>query len=287
MSAFRTALSAVILSSAIATQTPGPSAQPSISATPWAEAHAARVRLVAGRTKVANDHYLAGLEIVMADGWKTYWRMPGDSGVPPTFDWTGSTNVAATKVLYPAPMRMPEAGGEAVGYKQSVLLPIDIKPQDPTKPIVLKLTLEFGVCREICIPATATLDLSIPAAPAGPPAPEIAAAIERVPRPQQSRRKGDPDLKSVSVSRDGPSPKLTIEASFVGAANGADVFIEAPEGLYVPMPKRVVEEAVGAAGVVRFETDLGRDLAQDLKGKTLTLTLVSQAGATEAQWTFP
>jgi DsbC/DsbD-like thiol-disulfide interchange protein len=284
MSSFRTAISAVILSSAVIAPVPGPSAQTSISATPWTELHASRVRLVAGRAKSAKGHYLAGLEIVMADGWKTYWRMPGDSGVPPTFDWAGSANIASTKVLYPAPTRMPEAGGVAIGYKQAVLLPIEITPQDASRPVVLKLALEFGVCREICIPATANFDLPVPAAPAGAPAPEIAAALERVPRPQQSRRKSDPDLKRVAVSGDGQSPKLTIEASFAGSATDADVFIEAPDGLYVPVPKRV---ATDTAGVVRFETDLGRGLAQDLKGKALTLTLVSEAGATEAQWNFP
>jgi DsbC/DsbD-like thiol-disulfide interchange protein len=278
---FQAALSAVILSFAV--QALAPPARANIAATPWTEVHTARVRLVASRTRAANGHYLAGLEIVMADGWKTYWRMPGDAGVPPTFDWAGSANMAATTVLYPAPIRMPEAGGVAVGYKQSVLLPIAVTPQDPSKPVVLKLALEFGVCREICIPATANLDLSIPVATMGAPAPEIAAAIERVPRPQQSRRKSDPDLRGVSVSRDGSSPKLTIEAAFSDDAGTADVFIEAPEGLYVPMAKRVAADA----GVVRFETDLGADLAQDLKGKTLTLTLVSQAGATEAQWTLP
>jgi DsbC/DsbD-like thiol-disulfide interchange protein len=283
MNAFRSAISAVFLSAAIA-PAPGPSAQNSISATAWTELHASRVRLVADRARSAEGHYFAGLEIVMADGWKTYWRMPGDSGVPPSFDWAGSANVASAKVLYPAPMRMPEADGAAIGYKQSVLLPIEVTPQDPSRPIVLKLALEFGVCREICIPATASFALPVPAAPAGAPAPQIAAALERVPRPQQSRRKGDPDLKRVAVSGDGPSPKLTIEASFAGPATDTDVFIEAPEGLYVPMPKRVTTDA---AGVVHFETDLGRGLAQDLKGKTLTVTLVSETGATEAQWVFP
>lgn len=284
MGTFRAALAAVLLSTASVTPASGPSAQSSISATSWIELHASRARLIAGPAMTANGRYLAGLEIVMADGWKTYWRMPGDSGVPPSFDWAGSANVAATKVLYPAPMRMPEAGGVAIGYKQSVLLPIEITPQDPAKPVVLKLALEFGVCREICIPATATFDLSIPAAPQGAAAPEIAAAIERVPRPQEGRRKDDPALKGVTVSREGPSPQLVIEAQFAGDAAGADVFIEAPEGIYVPMAKRV---GIGPAGVLRFESDLGRDLAQDLKGKTLTVTLVSEAGATEARWNFP
>jgi hypothetical protein len=66
--------------------------------------------------------------------------------------------------------------------------------------------------------------------------------------------------------------------------SGADAFVEAPEGYYVSMPKRA---AADVGGVVRFETQIARDLAQDLKGKTLTLTLVSDAGATEAQWIFP
>ena len=284
MSAFRTAIAGIILSAAAIFAAAGPSAQTSISATPWTEQHSSRVRLVAGGAKSAKGQYLAGLEIAMADGWKTYWRMPGDSGVPPTFDWSGSANVASTRVLYPAPMRIPEAGGFAIGYKQSVLLPVEITPQDASKPIVLKLALEFGVCREICIPATANFDLPIPAAAVGAPAPQIAAAIERVPRSQEGRRKGDPKLQRVTVSHDEPSPKLTIEASFAGDATGADAFIEAPEGIYVPMPKRV---AADAGGVVRFESDLGRHLAQELKGKTLTFTLVSDAGATEAPWSFP
>jgi DsbC/DsbD-like thiol-disulfide interchange protein len=284
MSAFRTAIAGIILSTAAIFPAAGPSAQTSISGTPWTEQHASRVRLVAGRAKSAKGQYLAGLEIAMADGWKTYWRMPGDSGVPPTFDWAGSANVASTRVLYPAPMRMPEAGGVAIGYKQSVLLPIEITPQDASKPVVLKLALEFGVCREICIPATANFDLSIPVGPAGTVAPQIAAAIERVPRPQEGRRKEDPKLQRVAVSHNEHSPKLTIEASFAGDAAGADAFIEAPEGIYVPISKRV---AADAGGVVRFESDLGRHLAQELKGKTLTFTLVSDAGATEAQWIFP
>lgn len=284
MSAFPTALVAAMLILAAAVPAQNQPIQEAVSTTPWVEVHASRVRLVAGQARVASDRYLAGLEIMLADGWKTYWRMPGDSGVPPTFDWAGSTNVAAINVLYPAPVRMPEAGGEAIGYKKSALLPIEITSQDPAKPVILKLALEFGVCREICIPATAIFELSIPIGPKGAAAPEIAAAIERVPRPQQSRRKDDPEIKRVAVSSDAPSPRLTIEAVFHGGAKGADVFVEAPEGLYVPLPKRL---AANADGLVRFESELSRDLVQDLKGKTLTLTLVSEAGATEAQWAVP
>jgi DsbC/DsbD-like thiol-disulfide interchange protein len=284
MRALRKAIGAFVFLFGLVFLAEGAVAQGNLAASAWVEQHASRVRLVAGRAKMARGPYLAGLEIILADGWKTYWRMPGDAGVPPFFDWQGSINVASVKVLYPAPIRMPEAGGESVGYKRSVLLPIEVTPQDAAKPVGLKLALEFGVCRDICIPATAALDLAIPTGPTGAPPAEIEAALERVPRPQQSRRKDDPELKRIAVDGDAASPRLTIEAAF-GAGKSADVFVEAPEGLYVPLPKPV--PTGDATGVLRFETDLGRDLAQDLKGKTLTVTLVSEIGASEARWTFP
>ena len=226
---------------------------------------------------------MAGLEMNLADGWKTYWRMPGDSGVPPSFDWAGSTNLAAAKALYPTPARMPEAGGTAIGYKGVVLLPIEITPTEPDKRVTLKLSLEFGLCRDICIPVNATFDLVIPPQTAGALPPNIAEALERVPRPAQSRRKTDPDLKRAYVSTEGASSKLVIEAAFPAGSTNADAFVEAPEGFYVPIPKRVSADG----NVVTFTSELGRDLAQDLKGKPLTITLTSGAGSTEVRWTMP
>ena len=74
--------------------------------------------------------YLAGVEITLAEGWKTYWRTPGDAGVPPLFDWTGSTNVAAIKVRYPAPIataqsRLPRPSATRI----RVIFPVEVTPQ--------------------------------------------------------------------------------------------------------------------------------------------------------------
>jgi DsbC/DsbD-like thiol-disulfide interchange protein len=130
--------------------------------TPWVEAQAARVRLLAGADQPGKG-VLAGVEIVMAEGWKTYWRNPGEAGVPPNFDWSGSSNTASIKVDYPAPMRISDPAAEMIGYKTSVLFPISIMPQVPGEPVDLRLALEFAVCREICIPAQAALELKLPA----------------------------------------------------------------------------------------------------------------------------
>jgi len=246
----------------------------------WVEVHGSKVRLVGGQPGVGDASYLAGLEFVLADGWKTYWRMPGDSGVPPTFDWKGSSNLESAAVLYPAPTRMPEAGGEAVGYKGAVALPIAISAKDAKSPVSVRLALEFGICREICIPAMVNLSLELSPSKTGAVPARIAASLKRVPRPHPDRQASDPEIARVRVAQDGTPARLEIEGVFKGDPASADIFVEAPGGLYVPMLKR-------RGGTSHFETELSADLVKELKGKTLTVTLVDNAGASEAQWTFP
>ena len=256
-------------------------------ASPWVELHAARVRLVAGaHADKSARSYLAGVEITLAEGWKTYWRTPGDAGVPPYFDWTGSTNVAKIEVRYPAPSRLDEPAALTIGYKNSVIFPVEVTPRDAMRPVDLELSAQFGICREICIPADTAISLTlVPSQLEGEASPALLAALERVPRPQQSRRAGDPELVRVTPSLGDAAPHLTIEARFPIGDPSADVFVEAPEGLYVPQPKRLPD---GADGTLRFRIDLVRGgNAHDLEGKTLTLTLVGDAGATEATWTVP
>jgi DsbC/DsbD-like thiol-disulfide interchange protein len=256
-------------------------------ASPWVELHAGRVRLVAGPApEKPAKAYLAGVEITLADGWKTYWRMPGDAGVPPIFNWTGSNNVASVKVLYPAPHRMREPAAETIGYAGAVVFPVEVVPREAGKPVLLKLETEFGICREICIPAQTELSLELPpTALAGTAVPAIQASLERVPRAPAARRAGDPQLVGVAANLEGPDPRLHVEARFPAGAKGADLFVEAPDGLYVPLPKRLAD---GAGGTVRFELDVGRGgNAKDLAGKTLTFTLVGDTGASESIWTLP
>ena len=78
-------------------------------ASPWQrDAHSA-LRLLAGSRSGAV--LLGGVSIQLQPGWKTYWRTPGDSGVPPRFDFTKSDNVEAVTVLWPAPMKFDDGAG--------------------------------------------------------------------------------------------------------------------------------------------------------------------------------
>ena len=106
---------------------------------------------------------LAGIQLRMDPGWKTYWRNPGDSGVPPSFDWTGSKNLKHAEVLYPAPHRFADAGGTAIGYDDQVVFPVKLTPERDGEPIELKLAFAFGLCKDLCIPNDVSLGLTLDA----------------------------------------------------------------------------------------------------------------------------
>ena len=104
--------------------------------TEWTGHKAGRVRLLAstvpasGGARIKPAKLYAGVHVKLADGWKTYWRQPGEAGVPPGFDWAGSVNVAEARVLFPVPQRLIEAG-MSLGYKHEVVFPVEITPSDP------------------------------------------------------------------------------------------------------------------------------------------------------------
>jgi DsbC/DsbD-like thiol-disulfide interchange protein len=254
------------------------------TATPWAEGYNSKTRMIAGTVASAGGptRLIAGVEITMADGWKTYWRNPGDAGgVPPYFDWAGSENLANAKVLFPSPARLKDASGDSVGYKKTVLFPIEVTAKDAGKPVMLNLALEYGVCREICVPAEAKLSLVLPTA-STPPPPALAAAFDTVPRKAADRRPNDPELKAMRAMLTGDKPKLQIDVAFAGDGAGADVFLEAPDGIYLNLPRKM---GSGSGPVQTFEVDLATGIeVGDLKGKNLLITMVSAAGQSEATW---
>jgi DsbC/DsbD-like thiol-disulfide interchange protein len=247
-----------------------------LQATDWVEGHSSRARLIAGSG-------MAGVEVQMPEGWKTYWRNPGDAGgVPPSFDWSKSENLASATVLYPAPKRFSDRAGDTVGYKGTVVFPVRLTAKDPAKPIDLRLSLEYGVCKEICIPAEASLSLEVAPETRSEVPDELAAALRQVPAPEAERRAGDPILRRVVSELGAAKPSIVLEAEFPSGTEHADIFIEAPNGLFVPLPKKTAEDGSGHA---TFTVDLTDDVdLQALKGQKLTATLVSDSG--QAETTF-
>jgi DsbC/DsbD-like thiol-disulfide interchange protein len=249
---------------------------------PWASGHTSRARLVAGTVERLGKPaaVLAGVQIEMPPGWKTYWRNPGDGGgVPPTFDWSGSENLARATVLYPAPHRLSDKGGDTIGYKETVLFPVMLEPSDGAKPISLRLAFAYGVCRDICIPAEAEMTLLVPP-DGGGAAPEIGKALEQVPRADPDRRARDPKLIRSTVERGEAKPRLALDAEFPGGTSAAQAFVEGPDGTSLPLP----EKAARATGdQARFTVELAEADLGELKGATLVVTLVGAEGQSETR----
>jgi DsbC/DsbD-like thiol-disulfide interchange protein len=168
----------------------------------------------------------AGVLVELEADWKTYWRVPGDAGIPPQFDWTGSTNVGSVEVSYPVPTRFNDASGEAIGYHDQVLFPVSIKPVDASKPVQLKLKMFFAVCQTVCIPAMANLETALKSDNSNA---QISAALQRVPIKNA-------ETLAVTNSRfetlDGkPALALTVSQIFV------DIFVETESQTYFGKPR--------------------------------------------------
>jgi DsbC/DsbD-like thiol-disulfide interchange protein len=230
--------------------------------TDWAHAAKSQARLIAG----GGD--LAGFEIALNPGAITYWRDPGDAGLPPTLDFSASDNVASVEPEFPAPKRIKEAdGGEAFGYDGSVVFPMRVKPRDPTKPATLKLNADFAVCEKVCLPAKARLTLTLPADGKSQYAGAIDAALAAVPRAVAPKdfgaleALGADSWRLCSAHEDGP-PR--------------DLFVEAPEGWWL---KTTPTQSDGGRDCFTLTIgDKPKDADLPIK---LRLTLTGGAGAVE------
>jgi DsbC/DsbD-like thiol-disulfide interchange protein len=255
----------------------GSSAQAAEDVSGWDGDTRSAARLIAGSQLDPTGHLLrAGVEIRLKPGWHTYWRYPGDAGVPPQFDFNDSQNVHSVEVRWPAPQRLPEAGGISIGYLGDLIFPLRIIPIDPGKPVTLALKLDYAICERLCVPAQARLQLRLPGGMASEDA-ALGAAEARVPH-EQRLGQGAP-LDVVSVRREaGPSGKRVV-VELAGPAD-ADLFVEGPNSQWaLPLP----EPANGAPqGRKRFVFDLdGLPPGASDEGAPLTLTAVSAGGAIE------
>ncbi len=96
--------------------------------------------------------HMTALRIQLAPGWKTYWRAPGDAGIPPQFDWTGSRNLHGVTFHWPVPTVFDQNGMRTIGYSGELVLPIELTPEDAGGAIALRADVAIGVCYDVCVP---------------------------------------------------------------------------------------------------------------------------------------
>lgn len=113
--------------------------------------------------RLADGTHMAALHLRLAPGWKTYWRAPGDAGIPPVFDWRGTRNLKAVEVLWPAPVIFHQSGLRSVGYVDEVVIPLRIDLADPTRDARLRAIVDIGVCEDVCVPMRLRVSAELPA----------------------------------------------------------------------------------------------------------------------------
>lgn len=247
----------------------------------WVKGMSSKTRLLAGAPDASiNDSkatFFAGVEISMPIGWKTYWRTPGDAGgIPPSFDWAQSINVKSVNVLYPAPERLSDKSGDLIGYMDGIVFPVEVIAEDPSQAVKLALKIDYGICKNICVPVEAELTLDVPAGQAGEIPIELAEGLSRIPKLLTEGQSGPgPHLVKWQADLASPAPRLELEFGY--ADKNVDVFLDLADGSYAPMTKLVSLEGK----VARFEADLSGVDLKSLQSQPLRITIVSGADEVE------
>lgn len=256
-----------------------PSQARSQDASPWQRDGHSAVRLLAGSR--SGTVLLGGIAFQLQPGWKTYWRNPGDSGVPPRFDFSKSDNVEAVTVLWPAPTKFDDgAGGHSLGYHDQVVLPLRIVTKNPDKPVTLRATISYAVCEKICIPVEAKADLGF-ASVASTEDSALFAALDTVPKPANI---GDPNPLTIrDVKRDGKTVTVDVTAP---EGRTISLYVEGPTPDWaLPIPEPTAD---APAGVKRFNFVLdGVPPGVKPDGAALKFTLIGAEKAYEFNTNLP
>ena len=236
-------------------------------ASPWQRDGHSAVRLLAGSRSGAV--LLGGIAFQLEPGWKTYWRNPGDSGVPPRFDFSKSENIEAVTVLWPAPRKFDDgAGGHSLGYRDQIVLPLRIVAKHADKPVTLRADIDYAVCEKICIPVQAFAELPFTSV-ASTEDSNLFAALDTVPKPANI---GDPNPLTIrDIKRDGKSTVLVDVVS--PEAKEVSLFVEGPTPDWsLPVPELLNHSP---PGLKRFAFELeGLPPGANPEGAALKLTLV-------------
>ncbi|MBI4184310.1 MAG: hypothetical protein HY521_09960 [Proteobacteria bacterium] len=239
----------------------------------WTEHQGVSFRLIAATASVGPTRdLLVGLQVRLLPGWKFFWRAPGPSGIAPRFDGSGSTNVKAMTVLWPAPRRLdaaPALGDGIVGYEREVVLPILVVPARPGAAVALRLAIDYAVCGPVCIPDHTDLALDLPAGTGarGPEGSQIDRHLARVPKAAPP--------SAIRARRDGAA--LVVEVSGAAALRRPDLFVDA--GPAVPFGAPVVTLGADRRSAL-FRLAPSRAAAGALPAR-ITVTLVDGARAIE------
>lgn len=238
--------------------------------TPWIDvAPDTRLRLIFSDVLTPQAETMMAMELEMPPGTKTYWRVPGETGIPLSLDNSNSTGLGEAKIIWPFPERLETYGYVDYVYQRNLILPIklQVNARDPQ----LDMKIILGVCSEICIPVSVQITHNLTfESRDNRVALQIAQTVANSPIPWD--RQQNPFGQ---IYYDLATDHLRIEISNTDI--DAQSMIPTIENSFVMfgMPQKSQTD-----GLVDFEK-LGGDIMKELAGENLTLTFMSPDGPYE------
>jgi thiol:disulfide interchange protein DsbD len=240
---------------------------PALAASSSADAAHLHVQLVVPEDQIyPSGSNVAGLYFKLEPGWHIYWKNAGDSGEPPHIHWTLPDGVTAGPMQFPAPKRLPLGPLMDFGYEDEVLFPLQLQVAGTVKdgPAVLHAKVDWLVCREVCIPGKAELEVKLHLLAKEPPVASgstldwelLKRLAKTLPKPLPA------SIKAVfQPTKDGF--RLGVET---GQRETAAVFFPADQDILDnPAPQKVTATARGFALDLKKDASLAANPAQ-LKG---------------------
>ncbi len=218
---------------------------------------------------------MAALELALAPGWKTYWRSPGEAGIPPSFDFSASRNVRSVAFHWPRPSVFDLNGVTTIGYHDHLVLPIEVTPLDPAMPVTLRATVDLGVCKDICLPASVTLTTDLARDTDAAP---IRAALSDMPTPAKAA-----GLTGIGCTLDPISDGLRLTAAMALPDQGSPetvVFETATNGVWVS-PATATRSGPTLTATADLVPPDGAPFALDRAG--VTVTVIAENSAVEVK----
>lgn len=220
--------------------------------------------------------HMAAMDLTLAPGWKTYWRSPGDAGIPPSFDWSGSENLRSVRIHWPAPSVFQTNGMQTIGYHDRLLLPLEVTAIDPSRPVKLAVSVDLGVCDDICIPAHLTLGADL--LPPGSPDAGITTALA-----QRAATAHEAGVGKVACEVEPIADGLRLTARLrIADAGGLEVVAFETADPAVWVAQSVTERQGGdLVAMTELVPPHGAPFALDRSG--VTVTVLTHAGAVEVR----
>ncbi|WP_028742788.1 protein-disulfide reductase DsbD domain-containing protein [Rhizobium leguminosarum] len=266
--------------SAVAALVPFYSAHAEVSA--WADNEGGRMRLVA-LAPDAGGKIRAALQIEPKPGWITYWKEPGNSGIPPQITIAPESGVTLDAIAYPVPKHFFNGAIEDIAYDGPVTLPLSLTAAGKG-PVTIDAAAFIGICKDICIPFQANLQLKLGPAIQSHPEEEaiLQAADARLPKPPSQ----DFDVTAHAMSLDRKTLSLDLVLPNEGPGEGKaapDIIVTGPSGY--AFTKQIGGKRDGATFKVAISIGkLPKDY--DMAGKQWSVLVIDGKRAMETTLAF-